>query len=91
LSTGFNYAKTGVSEAYQNDLSYSNSSNTVGLGGQYKITPAIGLNLGGLLTMYQDAGKTFNHMLGTTSIPVSEDYSKSTWLLAIGVDIKIGK
>jgi len=91
LSTGFNYAKTGVSEAYQNDLSYSNSSNTVGLGGQYKITPDIGLNLGGLLTMYQDSEKTYNHMLGTTSIPVNETYSKSTWVIAIGLDIRIGK
>jgi len=91
LSTGFNYAKTGVSEAYQNDLSYSNSSNTVGFGGQYKITPTIGLNLGGLVTMYADETKTFNHMLGTTSIPVTETYSKSTWLLAIGLDIRIGK
>lgn len=91
LSAGFNYAKTGVSEEYQSDLSYSNSSNTVGFGGQYKITPAIGLNLGGLLTMYETNSKTFNHMLGTNPIPVTEDYSKSTWLLAIGLDIRIGK
>jgi len=91
LSAGYNYAKTGVSEAYQNDLSYSNSSNTVGFGGQFKITPAIGLNLGGLLTMYEGNSKTFNHMLGTNAIPVTEDYTKSTWLLAIGLDIKIGK
>jgi long-subunit fatty acid transport protein len=91
LSAGFNYAKTGVSEAYQNDLSYSNTSNTVGFGGQYKITPAIGLNLGALLTMYQDNSKTFNHKLGTNNIPVTENYGKSTWLVAIGLDIKIGK
>jgi len=91
LSAGFNYAKTGVSEEYQSDLSYSNSSNTVGFGGQYKITPGIGLNLGGLLTMYEENSKTFNHMLGTNPIPVKEDYAKSTWLLAIGLDIRIGK
>lgn len=91
LSAGYNYAKTGVSEAYQNDLSYSNSSNTVGFGGQFKISPAIGLNLGGLITMYEGNSKTFNHMLGTNAIPVTEDYTKSTWLLAIGLDIKIGK
>jgi len=91
LSAGFNYAKTGVSEAYQNDLSYSNSSNTVGFGGQFKITPAIGLNLGGLVTMYEGNSKTFDHLLGTNKIPVTEDYSKSTWLVAIGLDIRIGK
>jgi long-subunit fatty acid transport protein len=91
LSAGFNYAKTGVSEAYQSDLSYSNSSNTVGFGGQFKITPAIGLNLGGLLTMYEGNSKTFDHMLGTNKIPVLEDYTKSTWLVAVGLDIRIGK
>jgi len=91
LSAGFNYAKTGVSEAYQSDLSYSNSSNSVGFGGQYKITPGIGLNLGGLLTMYEENSKTFNHMLGPNAIPVTEDYAKSTWLVAIGLDIRIGK
>jgi long-subunit fatty acid transport protein len=91
LSAGYLMAKTGVTPEYQNDLSYSNSSNSVGFGGQYKITPAIGLNLGGLLTMYEENSKTFNYMLGTNAIPVTEDYSKSTWLLAIGLDIRIGK
>jgi len=91
LSAGYLMAKTGVSPEYQNDLSYSNSSNSVGFGGQYKITPAIGLNLGGLVTMYEENSKTFDHMLGTTAIPVTEDYTKSTWLVAIGLDIRIGK
>lgn len=91
LSAGYLMAKTGVSEAYQNDLSYSNSSNSVGFGGQYQITPGIGLNLGGLLTMYEGNSKTFNRKLGTTEIPVTEDYVKSTWLVAVGLDIRIGK
>lgn len=91
LSAGFLRSQTGVSKDYQTDLSYSLSSNTVAFGGQYKITPGIGLNLGGLVTMYEEGDKTFNHMLGTTSIPVTEDYAKTTWLLAIGLDIKIGK
>jgi long-subunit fatty acid transport protein len=91
LSAGFNYAKTGVSEAYQNDLSFSNSSNTVAFGGQYKISPAIGINIGALYTMYSDDSKTYNHQLGAELIPVTEDYTKETMLIAIGLDIKIGK
>jgi len=78
LSAGFLTAQTGVSKDYQTDLSYSLSSNTVGFGGQYQISPAIGLNLGGLVTFYGEDSKTYNHLLGTTNIPVTEDYAKTT-------------
>jgi long-subunit fatty acid transport protein len=91
LSAGFLNAKTGVSKAYQTDLSYSLSSNTAAFGGQYKISPAVALNLGALYTMYSDDDKTYNHKLGTNLIPVTETYSKTNWLVAVGLDIKIGK
>ncbi len=91
VSAGFQTSQTGVSQNYQNDLSYSLPSNTVGFGGQYMITPSIGINLGGLFTMYTDDSKTYTHMLGTNSIPVIESYSKTNWLVAVGLDFKIGK
>ena len=91
VSAGFLTAQTGVSKDYQNDLSYSISSNTVGFGFQYKISPAIGINVGGLNTFYGTDDKTYNHKLGTNMIPVMEDYAKTTWLAAVGLDIKIGK
>ena len=91
VSAGYLRAQTGVTESYQNDLSYSLTSNTVGFGGQYKISPAVSLNLGSLFTFYLDDSKSFNHKLGNTYIPVNETYSKSNWLLAIGLDVTIGK
>ena len=91
VSAGYLRAQTGVTESYQNDLSYSLTSNTVGFGGQYKISPAVSLNLGSLFTFYLDDSKSFNHKLGNTYIPVNEKYSKSNWLLAIGLDVTIGK
>jgi long-chain fatty acid transport protein len=91
VSAGGLLSHTGVSKDYQTDLSYSLTSNTVAFGFQYKISPAIGINLGGLYTMYKSDDKTFNHKLGTNYIPVTEQYSKTTWLAAIGLDIKIGK
>ena len=91
VSAGFLRAQTGVSKNYQNDLSYSLSSNTVGLGGQYKITPGIALNLGGLFTMYSKDDKTFNHKLGNAYIPTNEVYEKANFVLSVGLDIKIGK
>jgi long-subunit fatty acid transport protein len=91
LSAGYLSSQTGVSKNYQTDLSYSLSSNTVAFGGKYMITPTIGLNLGGLYTMYGEDSKTYSHMLETTSIPVNENYAKTNWLLAVGLDFKIGK
>jgi long-subunit fatty acid transport protein len=91
VSAGVLRAQTGVSKAYQTDLSYSLTSNSVAFGGQYQISPAIGLNLGALYTMYDKDDKTFTHKLGTNYMPVQEDYSKTTWLVAVGLDIKIGK
>jgi len=91
LSGGYLRAQTGVTKDYQNDLTNELSSNTVGLGGQYKFSPAIALNLGALYTMYSDDSKTFNHKLGNMYIPVNETYSRATWLVSIGLDITIGK
>ncbi len=91
VSAGYLLAKTGVSEAYQSDLSYSLTSNTVGFGGQYKITKDIAVNLGGLNTFYSDGKKHFDHMLGTLVIPVTEDYAKTTWIVSLGLDVRIGK
>lgn len=91
VSGGYLLAKTGVSEAYQSDLSYSLTSNTVGFGGQYNITKGIAVNLGALNTFYSDGQKHYNHMLGTVVMPVTEDYAKTTWLVAVGLDVRIGK
>jgi len=91
VSAGYQRTMTGVSEAYQSDLSYSLSTHSFGFGTEVKISKAIAVNLGGLYTSYQDGEKSFTHLLGNTSVPVKENYSKSTWLMAVGLDIKIGK
>jgi long-chain fatty acid transport protein len=91
VSAGYLLAKTGVSEAYQSDLSYSLTSNTVGFGGQYNITKGIAVNLAALNTFYSDGQKHYDHMLGTTAIHVTEDYAKTTWMVAVGLDVSIGK
>jgi len=91
VSAGYLLSKSGVSEAYQSDLSYSLSSSTVGFGGQYNITKGIAVNLGALNTFYSDGQKHYNHMLGTLAMPVIETYTKANWLVSIGLDVKIGK
>ena len=51
-----------------------------------RITPMIDLNLGGQYTLYDEGAKTFNHMLGTIPVPVTETYNKETWLIGVGLD-----
>lgn len=85
VSAGYLFAKTGVSEDYQSDLSYDLSSNSVGLGLGYKIIPNLTVNLGGSYTMYKDGTKA---MLDQTGF--ADDYtytlSKDALIIGIGVD-----
>ena len=88
LSTGFLYAKTGVNNAYQSDLSYSLTSSTIGLGGAYKISDKMLLNLGFGYTMYQDGEASLDHLFKATGsyIAVTENYTKNNMFLAVGLD-----
>ena len=91
VSAGFLRAMTGVNETYQSDLSNSLNSNTGAFGFAVNVTPNVQVNLGALYTVYEDGTKHFNHMLGTTAIPVVETYSKGNLIVAIGADISFGK
>lgn len=90
VSAGYLYAKTGVNETYQSDLSNSLTSNSGAFGFAVNVTPNVQINLGGLYTVYEDGTKHLTHMLGTTAIPVVETYSKGNLVVAIGADISFG-
>lgn len=77
VSAGFLTSQTGVSAEYQNDISHSLSSNTVGLGVAYKLSDALVLDLGGLYTMYDDNT--------VDSGAYSQTYSRTTTDLVIGL------
>ena len=93
LSTGYLRAQTGVTQAYQSNLGFSLSTNTFGFGGAYKINDMFNLNLGGYYTMYdqQTYDMSYPLMDGSTTIPYTETYLKSTFAIAIGIEISIGK
>jgi long-chain fatty acid transport protein len=81
ISVGGMQSTTGVSEQYQSDFSYSNSSNTVACGFQWKATKSLTLDAGMLYTAYKDEDKSF----GT----YSETYDKENVGFAIGVAYSI--
>ncbi|MGC9344251.1 MAG: hypothetical protein ACP5E3_16225, partial [Bacteroidales bacterium] len=87
VSGGYLFGKTGVSEAYQSDLSYSLNSSTVGAGGAFKFTENVIFNLGVGYTFYQEGEKTINHVFVDDSIiPALETYYKDNLFIAVGVD-----
>jgi long-subunit fatty acid transport protein len=87
LSAGYLHTQTGVSEDYQTDLSYSNHSSSIGLGGAYRISSGINLNVGLGYTMYNDARKIYSvtDALGDSHTTV-EEYDKDNLFLSFGLD-----
>lgn len=90
VSAGFLHAETGVNKNYQSNLTYSLSSNTVALGGAYKINDRFKLNLGGYFVFYDS--ETYNLTDGQfeQSIAYTETYEKSTFAVAVGIDFILG-
>lgn len=92
VSAGWVATITGVNNIYQSDQTYSTNTNSFGAGFGYRITDMIDLNIGGQYTMYADGTKDFNHLLGDVlSLPVTETYSKKTWIIGVGLDFTFGK
>lgn len=83
LSAGYLRTQSGVNMKYQSDLSHSLSTNTVGLGGRYKVSDKIGVNVGFMKSFYLMKTKPFD-------IPVvyDETYKRSATVFALGVDLK---
>jgi long-subunit fatty acid transport protein len=90
VSAGWLATNSGVSSNYQSDMDYSTDAHSFGAGFGFRILPMIDLNIGGQYTLYEDGSKTFNHMLGTIPVPVTEIYKKSTWLVGVGLDFYFG-
>lgn len=86
VSAGVLRAQTGVTEAYQSDLSNSLASNTGAFGFAFNVSPSIQVNLGALYTVYEDGEKNFEHYLGKSAVPVKEIYGKGNLIVAAGVD-----
>lgn len=91
VSAGYLYAATGVSIAYNTDMSYSLSSNSVGFGGKINVSPLLDINAGVLFSMYNTESKPGVHKIGGTGPEVNykEDFYKSTTVFAIGLDFHL--
>lgn len=92
VSAGYLGTKTNATEFYNDDLSYSLNTNTVGGGGAFKLNDKFTVQFGAFYTMYQEDtfNKSYVLMDGVTSVPYTETYAKATWAFSLGIDITLG-
>jgi len=90
VSGGYVWANKGVNDKYQSDLTYGLGTQTFGAGGAYSINDKIQINLGAGYTKYQSADNTIDHIFSGTgaNIQALESYSKSTFMVAVGLDLR---
>ena len=92
VSMGYLRAQSGVNNKYQSDMSHSLTSNSIGLGTAFKFARRGTLNVGALLTFYDEAEKSIdygNELSG--EILFNENYNRSALVFAIGLDIRLSR
>jgi len=89
VSAGYSMTKSGATPEYQTDLSHSLSTLGGSFGIAWNILPKLQLNLGGQIVAYEDASRTFTSDFGIGNTSVTEDYKRSVWVAAIGINYSL--
>ncbi len=89
LSAGYLMGRTGVSESYQDNLSFSLSSNTVGFGAQVNLSEALSVDLGFGKMMYVDMDEHVAADAAAGTAAHITNYDKDGYMFAIGVNYSI--
>lgn len=87
LSAGGQITRTGVTDDYQTDMSFSLNSYSVGFGGAYNITPSLRLNLAYFFTNYTDWTKESANYNGT-GIKGTDVFARTNKVFGVGIDYK---
>ncbi|MFW9596506.1 MAG: OmpP1/FadL family transporter [Paludibacter sp.] len=87
LSAGGQITRTGVTDAYQSDMSFSLNSYSIGFGGAFSITEKLRLNLAYFFTNYEDWTKVSTSYNGT-SLAGTDVFARTNKVFGIGVDYK---
>jgi len=87
ISVGGQITRTGVTDAYQTDLSYSLNNNSLGFGGAVNVSEKIRINLAYFFTIYEDWTKKSANYNG---LPLSgtDVFSRTNNSFGIGVDFR---
>ena len=87
VSAGGQVTRTGATDAYQSDMSFSLNSYSIGFGGAVKITPDLRLNIAYFFTNYSDWTKASANYNGTT-LAGTDVFGRTNKVFGIGVDYK---
>ena len=87
VSAGAQITRTGVTDAYQSDMSFSLNSYSVGFGGAVNITPDLRLNLAYFFTNYSPWTKASVSYNGT-GVAGSDTYDRTNKVFGIGVEYR---
>ena len=86
VSAGGQTTRTGVTDAYQSDMSYSLNSYSVGLGAAYKITPNIRVNLAYFFTNYDKWKKVVTTGYNGTPLGGTDEFMRTNKVIGVGLD-----
>ena len=87
VSCGTQFTRTGVTDAYQSDLSFALNSYSLGFGGAINITKNIKVNLAYFFTNYEDWTNP-NSYNGFSPLKGSDTYSRTNKAFGIGLDFR---
>jgi len=85
VSAGYLISNSGATLDYQSELSYSLDAQTIGVGGQYTLSPGLAVGLGVSSTSYDNAQKTLVR-LGQEH---QETYKKTSTVYSLGVSYSL--
>jgi len=88
ISAGGQITKTGVTDDYQADMSYSLNSFSIGMGGAINVTKKIRINLAYFFTNYEDWTKKYDNYNGT-EMPGTDVFTRTNNVFGIGVDFRL--
>jgi long-chain fatty acid transport protein len=91
VSTGYMFGKVDVNQKFQSDINYSITCHTLCFGGKYSASSKVDFNLGFSWSLYEKGKK---HAAFSKTFPneiALETYMRDTFILGIGVDIKLSK
>lgn len=87
VSAGGQVTRTGVTDAYQSDMSFSLNSYSIGFGGAFNITEKLRLNMAYFFTNYSDwtkASANYNN----TGLAGTDVFARTNKVFGVGVDYR---
>jgi hypothetical protein len=87
ISGGGQITKTGVTDDYQSDLSFSLHSSSLCIGGAVNVSQSVRINIGYLYSFYKDWTRNYPNFANTTpAIPATQVFGRTNKTFGIGVD-----